>query len=185
MASSGMWDNYIMDWLTKYYPDRNTKILDIGAGHGKYGRLLSGRLYNNIDAVEIWEAHANALKKSSDYSYVFEEDIRWFDFPCDYDIVIMGDILEHLTVKQGVKLLKKLKKHTREIITVVPYEFPQHELYDNTYEIHLQPDLTPTNFIERYDQHILFSNYNQHNDFKGIGVFVNISPDSSDIIINH
>ena len=185
MTSSGMWDLHLMDWITKHYQDRTISILDIGAGHGKYGRLLQGRLYENIDAVEIWEAHANDLKKSSYYNYVFEDDIRWFNFPKQYDIVIMGDILEHLTVSQGIALIKKLKKHSKQIITAVPYEYPQHELYDNTYEIHLQPDLTPTNFKERYNQHLLFSHYNKNGNFKGIGVFVDNMLDTSDIIIHH
>jgi len=184
MTSSALWDNYLMDWITEKYPDRETHILDVGAGHGKYGRLLSGRLYKSIDGVEIWPAHAEMLRKSSSYSKIYEEDVRTLEFKGYYDVILMGDILEHMTVEDGQKLLSKLQKICKEIIVIVPYEYPQHELYGNKFEIHLQPDLTLTNVPERYPQlYVLFSMVYKNGPFKGIGVFVSNKPEKSDVKI--
>lgn len=184
MASSPMWDNHIMDWITKHYPDRKTRFLDIGAGMGKYGRLLNGRLYECIDAVEIWPAHIKTLTDSGNYNKIFQEDIRDFEFKGYYDIIIMGDILEHMTLEDGQKLVKYLVKHCKLLIVVVPYEMPQHALYDNKFEEHLQPDLTLKNVPERYPElNILFSMYYRFNSFKGIGVFTSLKPDDDEVLI--
>jgi len=175
-----------MDWMTKHYQDRNISILDIGTGHGKMGKILKGRLYNNVDAIDIWEPHVVQAKKSGNYKYVFKGDIRTFYFPKKYDIVILADILEHMTTEDGQQLLETLRNNANQIIIVVPYDYPQHELYGNVYEIHLQPDLNPSNFLERYPvMEMLFSCYNRGSSFAGIGVFISDMIDKKDIIVNH
>lgn len=98
--------------------------------------------------------------------------------------MLTGDILEHMTVDDGQVLLKRLVQHCRELIVIVPYEYPQHELYGNKYEIHLQPDLTLENVPERYPMlHPLFSMQYTTGTFKGVGVFVSNKPQLSDVKI--
>lgn len=172
MVSCVRWDQDISNWIRKHYPDNNTTILDVGAGGGKYRRLLHSK-YDNMDAVEIWAKYIPTLKDRDKYRNVFHRDMREFRFDMKYDIVIMGDILEHMTVEDGQQLINYILKNTRELIVIVPYMYPQHALYGNKYEIHLQPDLTPINFVERYPMlHILFNDFNPAEGFKGIGVFV-------------
>ncbi len=183
MVSCPMWDGDLSKWIRKHYPEEETTILDIGAGNGKYRRLL-GDYYDNMDAVEIWDDYIPQLKERDKYRYVFHCDARKFKFTEKYDIVIMGDVLEHMTIEDGQKLIDYILQNTRELIVVVPYMYPQHALYGNTYEIHLQPDLTPDNVTERYPQlHMLYSRFNPNVGFKGIGVFISTLPKNSDMQI--
>ena len=138
--------------------------------------------YKNIDAIEAYED--NYMLCKAIYSKVFKCDIKEFDW-CSYDIIILGDILEHLTVGDAQNVLQNCIRNSKEVIVVVPYEMPQHALYNNVLEIHLQPDLTPENFKERYPQlNVLFSCYEKYNpNMKGLGVYVLSKPKPEDIII--
>ena len=75
------------------------------------------------------------------------------DFNFDsYDCIIMGDILEHLTIKDAQKILNRITKNKQKCLVAVPYTMEQEEEEGNIYETHLQPDLTPENMLERYKQ---------------------------------
>jgi SAM-dependent methyltransferase len=128
----------IKEYLCENYDD-SCSILDIGCGHGFYYKLLNHH-FKKFDAVEIWEPYIKEYDLEKMYDNVFNINILDFDFD-HYDIIIMGDILEHLSREDGIKLLHKLKDKCNELIVVVPYYLPQNEVFGNKYEIHLQPDL--------------------------------------------
>lgn len=79
----------------------DAKILDVGAGGGTYYKLL-GPQYN-WTAVEIWKESAEYIKQF--YNTVYQIDIRDFQYQEDYDLIIFGDILEHLSVEDAKKVL--------------------------------------------------------------------------------
>ena len=92
------------DEIKKYIYDRFSKdmrILDIGPGEGTYAQLLSD--YKNIDCVEIYQPYIDTYNLTSQYKNVYNINIMDFDFEY-YDIIIMGDILEHLSVEDSLKL---------------------------------------------------------------------------------
>lgn len=122
------------------------EILDVGAGCGTY-RWYLGSGYN-MDAVEVWPEAIDGLKEM--YRNVFQEDIRTFEYKQNYDLIIFGDILEHLSVEDAKRVLNEAKKHSKHILIAVPYQYEQDALYGNEAEIHLQPDLTHKIFKERY-----------------------------------
>lgn len=132
----------------KQYLYPNDKICDVGAGGGTYYFLL-GRDYE-WTAVEIFHENAEYLKNK--YNKIYEEDIRTFDYPDFYDLIIFGDVIEHMSVEDAQKVLTEAKKHTKMIMVSVPYELEQDAIHNNEYERHLQPDLTPTIFKERYPE---------------------------------
>ena len=124
-------------------------VLDIGIGFGKYGFLLRELLdirvnrYNKdswqtqIDGVEIWDAYVNKLHRYI-YDKIYIGSIIEFSIPQTYDLVIMSEVIEHLTKDEGTKLLNKLSFNTALIITT-----PQHFVsnankeWENPYERHL------------------------------------------------
>jgi hypothetical protein len=78
-------------------------------------------------------------------------NVNILDFEFDhYDIIIMGDILEHLSREDARTILTRLKDKCKELIVVVPYYLPQDEVFGNKYEIHLQPDLDDAIMAEHY-----------------------------------
>lgn len=133
------------------------EILDVGAGCGTYYDLL-GEYFRNIDGVEAYAPNIERYRLESKYRHIYNKDIRDFEYAY-YDIVIFGDVLEHLEVKEAQKVLKYAIEHSIEVIVAVPYMYEQGIVEGNVYEIHKQPDLTPENVLERYPElELLFGN---------------------------
>jgi uncharacterized protein (DUF433 family) len=124
----------------------NPIILDVGAGAGNYRHLLPGL---TMDAVEIWTPYITKYELFKYYRNIYNTDIRGFKYDY-YDIIIFGDILEHLTIKDAQDVLEYACNHCNELIVSLPYEYEQGIVNDNINEVHLQSDLTPENILERY-----------------------------------
>jgi len=129
---------------------KSVKILDVGAGSGTYALLL-GDEYPNIDAIEIFPNYLHMFNLQDIYKNVIIGDILETDFD-EYDYLIMGDVLEHMTFLQAKNLLDKITAKDKICLVAVPYMFEQGTEFDNVYETHHQPDLTKEIFLERYPQ---------------------------------
>lgn len=123
--------------------------LDVGAGEGTYWHYLKNHFV--MDAVEVFAPNIEKYDLKSKYRNVYNENILDFDFTKNYyDVVIFGDIIEHLEVKDAQELISKIYNMFDEIMIAVPYKLSQGAIEDNIYEIHRQPDLTHEIFMERY-----------------------------------
>ena len=137
----------IKEYLKRQYKG-DIKILDVGAGSGTYFNLLSD-YFTNMEAVEIFKPNIDKYELDKKYTRVYNADIR--DFKYDYyDLIIFGDVIEHLEVEEAQKVLEYAKDRCQNMVVSVPYEYPQDEFEGNLYEIHKQADLTPRNVLERY-----------------------------------
>ena len=137
----------VRDYLKRAFYEDAT-ILDVGAGEGTYYNLLT-YWFLYIDAVEVFKPNIDNYNLEKKYRKVYNCDIR--DFKYDfYDIVIFGDIIEHLEVSEAQEVLKYACEHSKEVIVAVPYKYEQGIVDDNIYEIHKQADLTPEIMEERY-----------------------------------
>lgn len=130
------------------------KICDMGPGGGSWFNLLGPEYH--WTGVEIWHETAEYLKDI--YNVVYELDLRKFDYPEDYDLVIFGDVLEHLAVPDAQAALNKARQHSNAIVVAVPYKLKQGPAYGNMAEMHLQDDLTPEIFNQRYPGFTLIRN---------------------------
>lgn len=138
----------IKEYLQKIY-NRNSTILDVGAGEGTYYNLLSDWFTNKIDAVEVFKPNIEEYKLEEKYNQVFNADIKDFRYSY-YDIIIFGDIIEHLEVNEAQEVLKYAYSRCKEVVVAVPYKYKQGIINNNIYEIHKQDDLTPEIMKERY-----------------------------------
>ncbi len=130
-------------WIREHFAPDAT-ILDVGASDGKWHRLLPE--YKNMDAVEIFKPHMRSL---TGYRYAYNADIRTFEYSW-YDLILFGDVIEHLSVPDAQRVLEDARPRCRELIVAVPYLYPQGPAYGNPWETHLQPDLTAERFRQRY-----------------------------------
>jgi hypothetical protein len=62
----------------------------------------------------------------------------------------MGDVLEHMTVEDGQKVVEYIYPRCKELLIAVPYLYVQDAMFGNEYQIHHQPDLTHEIFMQRY-----------------------------------
>lgn len=145
--SNGLLDKEICQYISNKYND--VKILDVGPGAGKWGHFLNA--YHEIDAVEVFKPYIRQFNLEDIYDNVFNDNIVNQDVT-GYDIVIMGDVLEHLSIEDAKKVVQKVTSSCEEIIVVVPYSFEQKSCYENKYEEHIQNDLTKELMEERYPE---------------------------------
>lgn len=171
----------IFDWaglrvrelITKSYPDcLDTFIIDVGAGQGKYRILLAD--YPYMDAVEVFPPYVDDNHLRELYRHVHVSNVvNFLDEVSDeylrFTIIIMGDILEHLTRSDAQAVLKRFRTHVDDIIVIVPYEYPQGEEDGNVHQAHLQDDLTPEIMAQVYPELTLVAGeLRNEKPFKGI-----------------
>ena len=136
----------VKEWVYNNF-DSNCKILDVGPGSGTYYKLLHDK-FKNMDGVEIYEPNIIDYNLREKYNNVYNKNI--IDFEYDYyDLIIFGDIIEHLTIEDAQKVLDYAYNRCKNFIVAVPYCLPQDE-NENKYEKHIQDDLTIKNIQERY-----------------------------------
>lgn len=162
----------VREMITMKYPS-DMRILDVGAGQGKYRALLPE--YEYVYGVEVFEPYVEDNRLRDLYFKVFNEDIREFVDTVGYVflsgiVVILGDVLEHLTRADAQEVLRKLRHYNAEdIIVVVPYEYPQGEEDGNVHQEHLQDDLTVELMAREYPELVLVDvEVRDDKPFKGI-----------------
>ena len=121
--------------------------LDVGACDGKWSTLLSHQLV--MDAVEIWEPNIIEWNLKGKYRNVYNADVADLEYEW-YDLILFGDVIEHMPVDRAQAVLEYAQPRCRDMIIGVPFNYPQEAIYGNPYEEHIQPDLTPEIFNERY-----------------------------------
>jgi len=123
-------------------------ILDIGVGYGKWGALCIEYLkyWKNItpvvDGVEVFEDYKSPLHAVYDkiyYSNVMEV-LPIFE---RYDLILLVDVIEHLSREDGLKLLGSVKKHY--LVSTPAYWSGQQASHGNKHEEHLS-QWTPVDF---------------------------------------
>jgi len=130
-------------------------ILDVGVGFGKWGHLF--REYTDINAAERdprryrrenWEVRIDGIEGHADYltelhRYLYN-DIHVGDASAllpklqAYDLIFMGDIIEHFDKPKGQELLRvAVEKANKAVIVSTPkFETAQESLCANELERH-------------------------------------------------
>lgn len=145
--SYGIYKQEVKDWIYTNF-DETARILDIGAGSGTYWNMLNDK-FKHIDCVEVFIPYIKQFKLEEKYENVFVANITDFKYS-NYDLIIFGDIIEHLKVNDAQYVLKYAYDRCENFIVAVPYLYEQGECYGNKHEMHKQPDLTPDLVIKRY-----------------------------------
>lgn len=144
MGSYNIGKREACEWIRTNIP-LDASVLDVGACDGKWRTLLPD--YLDMDAVEVYKPNADRIA----WMYRKLYNINILDFHYDhYGLVIFGDMLEHMAVKDAQTVLKYAEEHADNILIAIPFHYEQDALYGNQFEVHLQPDLTPELFEERY-----------------------------------
>jgi SAM-dependent methyltransferase len=145
-------EDYVRNYICDNF-DTSARILDVGAGAGLNLDMLKDR-YENIDCIEIFEPYIETYNLRNRYKKVYNQNVVDFDHFDDYDLIIMGDVLEHLTVEDSIKVLERIDKTKSEVFIQVPYQYVQGIENNNVYEIHIQDDLTREIMEERYGKYL-------------------------------
>ena len=171
----------VIDKVRKLNPER---VLECGVGFGKWGHLIREycEVYNylrtdkkdwkvRIDGIEIYEPYINPSTRWLYDNIYIGNIIEVFDKVKDnkYDLILLMDVLEHLTKQEGSILLNKLIDNSKMFILSIPlgdwtYEFSG----ENKHESHIS--------IWNLDELVKLPNYKSHIiypvDNKEIGLII-------------
>ncbi|MDI6604607.1 MAG: glycosyltransferase [Thermoanaerobacteraceae bacterium] len=107
--------------LTKV-PLEAKHVLDVGCGAGALGLELKNRRNTEVVGIEINKDISKIAEKNLDKVITTDVENLDLEYPeCYFDVIILGDVLEHL--KEPWLLLEKLKKYLNEnglIIASIP-----------------------------------------------------------------
>lgn len=146
MASYDIGKDEAVKWVREHLK-RGDSCLDVGACDGKWQGMLGDWL--TMDAVEIFGPNISRHNLKEKYRAVYRVDIA--DYTYDwYDLIIFGDVIEHMPVERAQQVLKYAENRCRYMIVSVPFLYKQDGLYGNKWEKHIQDDLTPEIFQKRY-----------------------------------
>ena len=162
----------VRDYVHAHY-DPYTRVLDVGAGYGKYRVLL--RVYPNVDGCEVWEPTIEQERLRELYRDVVVGDVYDVvtndDWDDRYDLVIMGDVLEHLPVDRARTVVDRVLGVGTDLLVVVPFRYPQGEEHGNIYQRHIQDQLTPALMSSTYpDLELIALETRDWKPFKGLYV---------------
>lgn len=102
-------------------------ICDVGPGWGKYGLMAREYLpdLKRIDAVEVWQGRRRprvAVMQDEIYDHVQVNDARNLDpeFWEGYQLILMIDIIEHMSKEQGKNLVNSMLEAGCDVIVSTP-----------------------------------------------------------------
>lgn len=156
---------YAKEQIVKLDPK---KILDVGAGQGVYLDIIRQNLPEDVivHAVEVWQPYIDQFNLNARYDKVFNQDVRTItDF--DYDLVILGDILEHMTEAEALEVWNKVSNQAKHAIISMPIiHYHQEAINGNPYEVHVEEDWTTERILKA------FGEIKEYKEFPVTGVFV-------------
>ena len=144
------------------------KVLDCGAGAGIYLDLIKQHMGNDIyvAGVEAWHPYIEQFNLEAKYDLIIEKDLRDVeDF--NYDLVILGDILEHMTEEDALKVWDRICKQAEYAIISIPIvHYHQDAINGNPYEIHVEEDWSTERVLQKFNYIV------EYKEFPQTGVFV-------------
>jgi cyclopropane fatty-acyl-phospholipid synthase-like methyltransferase len=144
-----------------------TKVLDIGLGSGKYGLLCREYSKNleQLDGVEVHKPYITDVQKAI-YDTIYYMDVTkdYTKLPTDYDLVLMIDVIEHMSYEKGHEILKYFKGSS--ILVSTPISFATEPHPENPFQEHIT-----------HWTHDNFSRYNYVNMSEGPALIILISPE--------
>lgn len=130
---------WVADVLDMIGPDLKL-IVDVGPGDGTYERIYRSQTPNaSWVGVEIWAPYVSRFSLHESYDSIVVCDILNYRWPeGGVDLVILGDVVEHMTEDIARIVLAQCKENARNIIVSLPIiESHQGEVDGNPYEAHL------------------------------------------------
>ena len=139
--SVDVYDGHVSELIGMLRP---ASILDIGPGAGKYGKMArqvaaAKGFVPQVTAMEIDQSYVDEFGLNDLYDRVIVGDaVDLIKTPAiRFDMVIIGDCIEHLRKSDGIDLLNFLMYRTAHIVVVYPDGFLQDGSDDHPAEAHI------------------------------------------------
>jgi hypothetical protein len=131
------------DWaLHTYLKIRPELVIDIGPGDGTYAKLMRPHHRAHWVGIEAWGPYITTYQLDQLYDVAHVADARLVDWSwfLTADLVIAGDVLEHMSRLHASVLLDGLKLQFPNLLIAIPV-------------LHLDQDAVNGNPFERHIDH--------------------------------
>lgn len=137
---------FVLQQLRETFGDLHQvgSVVDVGAGFGGWREFLGPWMpRSRWTAIEIWEPYVDRFMLQHRYHHVIAGDVRDLDpFP-PADLVIFGDVLEHMPAEDARAVWDRARAVARRLVIGIPVRpYPQGESEGNPWEAHIT-DWTP------------------------------------------
>ena len=138
----------ILKLIGECQPD---SVLDVGVGWGRYGALLRlglERGYADISDRSNWQVRIDGIEAFAGYIGDIQRSVyneihlgtvqKTIGNLGTYDVILLGDVIEHLEKDEGVQLLKELvnKARLRVVLATPNGRYDQDAMFGNQFEKH-------------------------------------------------
>lgn len=140
----------VVRYLRKIMP---LSILDVGLGNGKWGFIardlldvMIGERYKRmdwkvrIDGIEVFADYIQGHQRAIYNDIYIGDAFKVIDTMGNYDVIILGDVLEHFDKKKAWEFMDKCASHCNNYIVInIPLgkEWKQPVIYGNPHEEHI------------------------------------------------
>ena len=139
--SVDVFDGHVAELIGMLKPSR---ICDIGPGAGKYGKIARRVAAEkgfplDLTAIEVDGSYVDEFHLNDLYDRIVVDDaVNLIKDPkIRFDMVIIGDCIEHMRKSDGIDLLNFLMYRTAHIVLVFPDNFLQDGTDDHPAEAHI------------------------------------------------
>jgi predicted TPR repeat methyltransferase len=136
-------------------------VVDIGPGSGTYVKLIKEDAQCCVNAtwigIEIWKPYIEEFNLENRYNQILNQDVRTVDWTVlNPDVVIAGDVLEHMTKEDAVALVDRILQVSDMLIVSIPIRhMPQDEhAYPNPHEAHVKDDWSHNEVVATWGHYI-------------------------------
>jgi len=135
----------IIQWVNSMSEVKS--VLDIGCGVGTYLNIFKEDRQTLQNAtwtgVEVWKPYIEKYNLKDRYDLLINHDVRSLDYKSigTFDLCFLGDVLEHMTKEESLIVVNNILNISKYIIISIPVvHYPQDEIENNPYEIHIKDD---------------------------------------------
>lgn len=161
--SANSFDHILQDHVVNLKPN---SILDIGAGSGKNGKLIKQTGYTGkLDCLEPTAKYISEFNLTDIYNTVYPYNISKFVdevYKFEYDLVVCGDVLEHLFRSQVIDYIDYFLYKCKWMIVIWPNNMPQDDYGNNPYEIH-KSNFTINDLTQKFEVNYYLKNFAYYN----------------------
>lgn len=115
-------------------------VVDVGPGQGTYSQVVRDNKAYWV-CVEAWAPYVEQFNLNKQYDEVIISDINYVDLNKVHhspDLVIIGDVLEHMTKSQATQLISNLMNWSKHVIISIPLKhLSQGPWQGNYFETHI------------------------------------------------
>lgn len=143
----------MINWIREQTP---RSLLDVGAGCGTYARPWCGQADPPyLIGVEAWRPYVGRFDLNMLYDQVIVRDIRDL-FPSEWprvDVVVLGDVLEHMTREDAVRVWELARYAARKAVylSIPVVHSPQGHINGNPFEQHVVEDWSVASVLSAFE----------------------------------